>query len=53
MRYFFEKIRQVLGNPLLLDSIGLGSWGLCLLIPALLSIASTIKLYEFTQNLSP
>jgi len=44
--FFFEKIRQVLGNPLLLDSVGLGSWGLYLLIRALLSIAPTIKLYK-------
>jgi len=38
MRYYFEKVRQVLRNPLLLDFFGLGSLGLCLLTPALLSI---------------
>jgi len=53
MRFFFEKIRQVLGCPLLLDPVSLGSWGLCLLTPALLSVASTIKFYKSAQNLSP
>jgi len=46
------KIRQVFGILLLLDLRGLGSWELCLLTPALLSIASTIKLYESAQTLS-
>jgi len=50
MRYFFDKIRQVLKNLLLLDPFGLGSWGICLLTLALLSIASTIKLYESAQK---
>jgi len=27
MCYFWSKIRQVLGNPLLLDSVGLGGGG--------------------------
>jgi len=49
---FFEKIRQVFGNSLLLDPVGFGSWRLCL-TSALLSIASTIKLDESAQNLSP
>jgi len=29
MRYFLLKNRQFFGNPLLLDPVGLGSWGLC------------------------
>jgi len=46
MLFFGSKIRQVLGNPLLLDPLGLGGRRHCLQTPALLSIATTIKLYE-------
>jgi len=30
MRYFWSKICQVLGNPLVLDPVGLRGWGYCL-----------------------
>jgi len=52
IRYFLSKIRQVFGNPLLLDSISFGGWKFCLLTPVLLSIATIVKFYESAQTLS-